>query len=276
MAWTNERKGGSYTPPPFGAHFAVCVGVYEIGTQTQTYQGKSRKAEKVVLVFELPWALKDDGTPITTSEFYTLSLYEKARLRQHLNGWYGRVLAEDECRSFDPHTLLGAWAQIIVGPRGNGKTEISNILHPGDLSQYQLPSPVNTPKFFSVHQWNQEIFESFSERMQTIVMESEEYQQQFAHQFQANPAPAPAAPPAGPRPAVGPGGPQGGPRPMAAPISSAPAAAAPAAAPTAPAAPPVPTAPQPGRRPAGPSGPGQRPPVPAPTAPGVEDDDIPF
>lgn len=271
MAWTNERKAGSYTPPPFGAHFAICVGVYEIGTQTQVYQGKSRTAEKVVLVFELPWALKDDHTPITTSEFYTLSLYEKARLRQHLNGWYGRVLAEDECRSFDPHTLLGAWAQIIVGPRGNDKTEISNILHPGDLSQYDLPQPVNTPKFFSVHQWDQATFETFSDRMKAIIMESAEYQAQFAHQFQANPAPAPSGPSAGPRPAAAPGGPQAGPRPMAAP------AAAPVPAAAAPATPPTPSAaPRPGPRAAAPGGPGQRPPVPAPTAPGVAEDDIPF
>lgn len=271
MAWTNERKAGSYTPPPFGAHYAVCVGVYEIGTQKQVYQGKSRTAEKVVLVFELPWALKDDNTPITTSEFYTLSLYEKARLRQHLNGWYGRVLAEDECRSFDPHTLLGAWAQIIVGPRGNDKTEISNILHPGDLSQYDLPQPVNTPKFFSVHQWDQATFETFSDRMKAIIMESAEYQAQFAHQFQANPAPAPSGPSAGPRPAAAPGGPQAGPRPMAAP------AAAPVPAAAAPATPPTPSAaPRSGPRAAAPGGPAQRPPVPAPSTPGVVDDDIPF
>lgn len=273
MAWTSDRKPGSYTPPPFGAHYAVCIGVYEIGTQTRVYQGKTEKNEKAVLVFELPWTLREDGTPFTTSEFYNVSLYEKARLRQHLNGWYGRILTEDECRSFDPQALLGAWAQIIIGPKANGKTEIANILPPGDLSQWELPAVVNEPKFFSVHQWDQAIFETFTDRMKAIIMESVEYQAQFAHQFQANPAPAPSGPPTGPRPAAAPGGPQAGPRPMAAPAPApVPAAAAPA-----PAAPPTPSAaPRPGPRAAAPGGPGQRPPVPAPTTPGVVEDDIPF
>ena len=270
MAWSSERSGSSYTAPPLGAHYAICIGVYEIGTQTTTYQGKTRTAEKAVLVFELPWATKDDCvTPITTSEFYSINLYEKARLRQHLNGWYGRVLTEQECQAFDPRQLLGAWAQIVIGLRSNGKTEIQTIFPPGDLSQYAMPEPVNTPKFFSVHSWDQAVFDSFSERMQAIIKESKEYQQQFAHQLQASPAPI-AGPQGMPRPGAPPmpGGPQPGPRPAAAaPTAPAPPPAAPVPQPAAPSAP----APRPAV-----GGPGQRPPVPAPTAPGVVDDDIPF
>lgn len=276
MAWTSEKKAGSYTPPPVGSHYGICVGIYEIGTQVRAYQGKTSRNEKVVIMFELPYQLTEENKPFTISGFYTLSLYEKAHLRRHLTAWYGRPLSEDECRNFDPRALLGAWAQIIVAPGENGKVGLQNIINPGDLSQYSLPVPTYTPKYFSIHQWDQEVYESLPAGIRRMIDESEERRvgqatETWSH-FQAPAAPAPVVPAApAPAPAVAPRPTAPGAPGLAQAVQPAAPVPQPVAAPAAPPAAPRPAAPG---GPMAPSGSAPRPQ--AGIDAGIVEDDIPF
>ena len=49
------NNGGSHFPPmDAGSHAAVCVGVIDIGTHTETWEGKSFTKDQVILLFDFP------------------------------------------------------------------------------------------------------------------------------------------------------------------------------------------------------------------------------
>ena len=107
---TVKDNGGKSLYPPLepDSYPAVCCMVADIGEQYSEMFGKSSR--KVLFVWELPTALVDVGgdmVPRTISETYTMSLNEKAALRQRLEGWRGRVFTPAELEGFDLGKVLG-------------------------------------------------------------------------------------------------------------------------------------------------------------------------
>lgn len=122
---------------------AVCCMVADIGEQFSEMFGKSSR--KVLFVWELSTALIDIGgemVPRTISETYTMSLNEKATLRQRLEGWRGRVFTPDELEGFDLGKVLGqpCLLNIIQAQKKDG-TPYSKI---NGVSR--LPKGMNAPK----------------------------------------------------------------------------------------------------------------------------------
>lgn len=104
----DNRK--EFTPAPEGLHQAVCVDVVDLGTQSTPWGEK--------LQVDLRWQL-EDVDPETERRFmvskrYTLSLNEKATLRQHLEAWRGRKFTPQELQGFDLEVLLGVNCQVQV------------------------------------------------------------------------------------------------------------------------------------------------------------------
>jgi hypothetical protein len=118
-----RNEGGSFTPAPEGQHRAVCCDVVDLGMVTSQWEGQTRTAHKVRLVFQIDEPM-DDGRPFMVSQQFTLSLHEKAALRKFLEGWRGVAFTAQELAGFDVETLLGANAllQIIHAHKPDGKT----------------------------------------------------------------------------------------------------------------------------------------------------------
>jgi hypothetical protein len=99
-----------FTPAPEGLHQAVCCDVVDLGLQ-QTPWGEKQKVE---LRWELDSLNDGTGRPHLTTKRYTLSLNEKATLRQHLEAWRGRRFTAEELGGFDLEKLLGVNCQLQI------------------------------------------------------------------------------------------------------------------------------------------------------------------
>lgn len=104
----------SFTPPPAGAHVAVCIGFVDIGTQPSFYED-GKPAHKVRISWELN-EMMDDGRPFTISKSYTWSMNDRATLRSHLESWRGVPFKKEDfgANGFDTRNLLGKPCMVTV------------------------------------------------------------------------------------------------------------------------------------------------------------------
>ena len=115
-------SGEGFAIPDSGAVVGRCFMVADLGTQDTTYMGNPKKAHKVLLSWELA-QLMDDGRPFAISSRYTLSLFDQAILRQHLESWRGQQFTEEELVGFDVKNVLGKYCLLsIVHNKDGDKT----------------------------------------------------------------------------------------------------------------------------------------------------------
>lgn len=124
-------------PIPAGLHHAICYAVVDLGTQppmpnSQYNRGPTRK---VMLMFEFPeeraqyeYDGKQIDRPKAISKDYTMSLQEKAGLRQTLVSWRGRQFTAEELKGFDLKNVLGANCMINIVHKDNGYEEIKGVM----------------------------------------------------------------------------------------------------------------------------------------------------
>lgn len=103
MPSPSSSTGGNYTPIPADNHVGVCIGVIDLGTHSESYQGGPPKLNhKVKVQFELPGVERDDGTTAVISKVFNLSMHEKATFRKELEKWLGaKEVAELVGRGLD-------------------------------------------------------------------------------------------------------------------------------------------------------------------------------
>lgn len=116
---------------PEGQYGAVCIGVYDLGTQKINYKGVETEKEKVLIAFELDQRMKNSGEytgkRFVLSTIYTNSLYEKANLRKDLEAWRGKKFTEQELKGFDLEKLIGVPCLIQVVHDRKGDETYVNI-----------------------------------------------------------------------------------------------------------------------------------------------------
>ena len=139
------NSGGSSHPPmDAGTYFGVCVGVVDIGTHTETWEGKDIVRNQLILLFDFPTEtieINGEQKPRCQSLKLTKSTHEQAKLRKHLIAWRGRDFTDDELKDFSLRKLLGIPASIgVIQDTYNGKT-YAKILTLG-----KLPKGVELPK----------------------------------------------------------------------------------------------------------------------------------
>ena len=166
----------TFTNAPEGVHVARCYRVIALGTQPNP-MGDPRP--KIMISWELPNALQDTGEPYVISEFYTLSLYEKANLRKHLEAWRGRAFTVEELAGFEVGNILGVpcQLQILHETKTEGKT-YANI-----KSLMAVPAGLHVPElsneliYFSLHpdHFSLETFKKLSEGLQAKIQQSPEW-----------------------------------------------------------------------------------------------------
>ena len=123
------NEGSNYTPPPAGLHPALCIGVVDLGQQVSVYGTKP----KLLLMFELPTCLMDDGRPYTISRRFTATLHRQGNLRPFLAAWRGKDLQAEETKNFDVGVLLGKPCRLFVQHEereGKLYANIENVLKP--------------------------------------------------------------------------------------------------------------------------------------------------
>lgn len=118
-------------PVSEGAHIAICVSIIDLGMQTVQWQGTIKEQHKVMLTWEIPdETILVDGEerPRVISKEYTLSLNEKAKLREHLEAWRGKKFSDDELDGFDLQNVLGKPCLLQVLHNDRGYANISAVM----------------------------------------------------------------------------------------------------------------------------------------------------
>jgi hypothetical protein len=121
----NSGNGGDFASLPPGVQPALCVDVVDLGEQETPFldaKGQKKRAHKIILVWQVEAydeegnkVEREDGKPWLASKFYTLSLNEKAILRQDLDSWRGKAFTDEELElGFDVEKLLHVPCQLLL------------------------------------------------------------------------------------------------------------------------------------------------------------------
>jgi hypothetical protein len=166
--------GGDFELTPEGQYVARCYRIIDLGTQTSTGAFGTKEQHKVMIAWELLDDPKmDDNRPYTVSQWYTVSLHEKAKLRADLESWRGKKFTPEELEGFDLGNVLGTYCMIQVVHSDDGKyANVQTIMaYKGDK-----PKPVNENVVFDIDNPDMDVFNSLSDNMKGKIMQSPEWQ----------------------------------------------------------------------------------------------------
>ncbi len=176
------RAKAKIPPVEPGSYLAICVGVYDLGEQETTFNGKTRYANQVMFTFELAGeSVEVDGEqkPRQLSRRFTVSTSAKSALRKFLTSWRGKAFADEEFRRFDTDTLLGRSGMVQVVHSEDGQyANIDGVM--------QVPRGVSAPTTeselykFNIDQWDDGTFQNLPEWVQELIKKSTQYQQMHA------------------------------------------------------------------------------------------------
>lgn len=174
---SSEGGGGDFAQAPVGNHVARCVGLIDLGTQTSEFKGETVVRRQVVVRWELPSELQNDGRPFQVSKFYTMSLHEKATLRHDLENWRSRPFTEEELRGFDAKNILDKGCMVQVTHSDKGKARVTSVSSvPKGMA---VPARVSELLFFSLEpgEYKPEVFGALGAWFQETIRKSPEWAQ---------------------------------------------------------------------------------------------------
>ncbi|MBF9140813.1 phage replication initiation protein, NGO0469 family [Hymenobacter properus] len=188
-------------PAPAGNHAARCVGMIQIGTVSEMFEGKPKLQHKVRLTFELPHELKEykegEGEkPALVSKNYTLSMHEKATLRNHLESWRGKPFTDAEAAGFDILVLLGKPCMLnVVHKTSKAGKEYAEIKAIASLGKgMSCPDQLTPSTVLTYDDFNWDVFD----KLPSFIREDIESTPEF--KALVRPGAAPAAKQAQPEP----------------------------------------------------------------------------
>lgn len=176
MTWS--AKANDFEDPPVGVHLARCIGVIDLGTQKDDYQGKTNIRRKTVIKWELPETLMGEGDhagkPFVIAKFYTASLGDKASLRRDLVNWRGREFTADELAGFDEKNLLDKGCLLALTEK-DGKVRATGIM--SKPATMVLPPRVNPLVYLSLEKdrFDPQVYESLSDWFKDTIRKSPEW-----------------------------------------------------------------------------------------------------
>lgn len=146
----DTRSGGGGEMPPAGNHPANLVGLIDLGTHDEEYEGRPYKARKVLFCWELSAEIRTNGEPHIIVADYTLpdegeGAGKKSKLRLMLEAWRGRSLVHDE--ELDLSVLVGKQALLNVGIKKSKKgNDFAAIVGVGPVPKTMtVPKPFHSP-----------------------------------------------------------------------------------------------------------------------------------
>lgn len=134
-----------FKPLDAGTHIARVCGIIHLGTRTENIKGADVTRNRIYISFEVPNKLKEDGTPFTIGQEFTLSMNKQGNLLPFVESMLGRQMTKDETKEFDVYTLLGKTAMLNVihsAPNADGNV-YANIKSVSPLPEgMACPEPV--------------------------------------------------------------------------------------------------------------------------------------
>jgi hypothetical protein len=118
------KKGKEFEKAPAGNHPAVCVGVWDIGTQEVEFEGKKKETPQLIVQHQLVEERTSEGENMCIHGTYYFGASAKSNLGKLLKPWYG--VSDPE--TIDPATMLlrPSMLTVVQGVSKKGKA-FSNI-----------------------------------------------------------------------------------------------------------------------------------------------------
>lgn len=179
MALTAAATGGSYQPVPQGTHLAICYALIDLGTQTETFEGRTKSAHKVRIVWELPNERNAEGKPLSIGTFYSVSLHEKAKLRKDLQAWRSKPFTEDELKGFQLVNIVGkpCMLSVIHKARANGDGVSDSIASVSAVVKgLPVPAQENKTLIFDLDAFDRATYDGLPDFLKKMIAASPEGQ----------------------------------------------------------------------------------------------------
>lgn len=169
---------GTYEQPPAGTIVGRCYRILDLGTQEGEWKGKPIFKRQIHISWELPNELMTEGDaagkPFSISKFYTASLGEKANLRKDLQNWRGKEFTAEELAGFDPKNVLGKACLLSITMNEKSKARVTGVS--GLPKGIDVPPQVNPSVYFSLEEFDRDIFEALPDYFKETIAKSPEYQ----------------------------------------------------------------------------------------------------
>lgn len=179
-----EKKEGEFLQVEPGTYVARCYSMIEFGTVETEYLGEKKKSHQVNISWELPTELavfhEDRGPePFVVSKTYTLSMHENAKLREHLESWRGKAYTDAEAKKVDISKLIGKPCQLTLVQEASKKDVKKKFINvkgiSGLMKGYECPPQINPSRMLSFEDWNEDVFNTLPDWMQSKIKSSDEY-----------------------------------------------------------------------------------------------------
>jgi hypothetical protein len=173
MSLTATDKGGDFELTPEGTYTARCYRIIDLGTQkgSEMYGGKEQ--HKVMISWELlNEPFMQDGRPFSVHQRYTVSLSEKAKLRQDLEAWRGKKFTNDELKGFDLSKVMGQYCMVQIVHDETGKyANINSIM----AFRGEKPAPINENMTFDIDNPDMAVFDKLSDGIKETIQKAPEW-----------------------------------------------------------------------------------------------------
>jgi hypothetical protein len=182
---TSNGSGTNYEPIATGNYPARCYSMIHIGTVEEVILGTQKTLNKVRITWELPTELKvfkeENGEqPHVISKEFTLSMHEKATLRNYLKNWRGKDFSEEEAKSFDIEKLIGAPCMLNITHK-KSKDGTKTYAEIGSISTmpkgFPCPEQINPSFVWTYENFDSDKFNALPEFLKAKMITSLEYKQ---------------------------------------------------------------------------------------------------
>ena len=174
----NQTNASYEISIPEGIHKAVIYSVVDLWTQTiNSAQYGEQKKRQVLISFEIPSIKKVFDKEkweqaVAISKTYTLSMHEKARLRELANAVKGRPLSEMEAEEMEMSELLGGNVMLTI----EHNQWYANIKAISKIFDKEILLPTNTTRLFELDKPDFAVMKTMHQKLQDKIMNSPEYE----------------------------------------------------------------------------------------------------
>jgi hypothetical protein len=186
--FATSNGGTNFEPIATGNYPARCYSMIHIGTVDEVILGTPKTLNKVRITWELPTELKvfkeENGEqPHVISKEFTLSMHEKATLRNFLKNWRGKDFTEEEAKSFDIEKLIGAPCMLNITHK-KSKDGTKTYAEIGSISTmpkgFPCPDQINPSFVWTYEDFDIEKFNALPDYLKAKMVNSLEYKQSIS------------------------------------------------------------------------------------------------
>lgn len=168
------KSEGDFQKAPPGTHIGICYRIIDLGTQKTSGKFGEKNQHKIFVGFEIINETMEDGRPFVVGSRYTLSGFQNATLRKHLEGWRAKAYTDEEFAAFDMTKLLNVPAMLTL-------TEVDNYVNITGISKLpkgsEIKPLVNEPLALELTNagFKQDVYDKLHDKMKETIAASPEF-----------------------------------------------------------------------------------------------------